>query len=106
MIKDYKFLIELHHILIEQVLVKYVNRVIKQIKYKIINFDEYTNENKTQYNPKWPHIPDHRYRILILGGSGSGKTRMNIRKTSMNIRTIKNYLNPLKNERNGIISQV
>ena len=23
---------------------------------------------------KWPYIPDHLYRILIIGGSGSGKT--------------------------------
>ena len=23
---------------------------------------------------KWPYIPDHPYRILITGGSGSGKT--------------------------------
>ena len=22
----------------------------------------------------WPYIPDHPYRILIIGGSGSGKT--------------------------------
>ena len=27
-----------------------------------------------QHNPKWPYIPDHLYRILIIGGSGSGKT--------------------------------
>ena len=40
----------------------------------MINFDNYTNENKTEHNPKWPYIPDHPYRILILGGSGSGKT--------------------------------
>ena len=39
----------------------------------MINFDDYTNENKTQHNPKWPYIPDHPYRILIIGGSGSGK---------------------------------
>ena len=25
-------------------------------------------------NEKWPHIPDHPYRILLIGGSGSGKT--------------------------------
>ena len=37
------------------------------------NFDEYTNENKIEHNSKWPHIPDHPYRILIVGGSGSGK---------------------------------
>ena len=40
----------------------------------MINFDDYTNENKTKHNLKWPYIPDHPYRILIIGGSGSGKT--------------------------------
>ena len=38
------------------------------------NFDEYINENKRKHNPNWPYIPDHSYRILIIGGSGSGKT--------------------------------
>ena len=40
----------------------------------MINFDEYTNENKIEHNLKWPYIPDHPYRIVIIGGSGSGKT--------------------------------
>ena len=40
----------------------------------MINFDEYTNENKMQHNSKWPYIPNHPYRMLIMGGSGSGKT--------------------------------
>ena len=40
----------------------------------MINFDDYTNENKSEHNSKWPHISDHPYRILIIGGSGSGKT--------------------------------
>ena len=40
----------------------------------MIIFDNYTNENKKQHNSKWPHIPDHPYRILIAGDSGSGKT--------------------------------
>ena len=40
----------------------------------MINFDNYTNENKTEQNLKWPYISDHPYRILIVGGSGSGKT--------------------------------
>ena len=39
----------------------------------MINFDEYTNENKIEHNLKWPYIPDHPYRILIIGGSESGK---------------------------------
>ena len=40
----------------------------------MINFDDYTNENKLKHNPNWPYIPDHPYRILIIGGSGSEKT--------------------------------
>ena len=39
----------------------------------MINFEDYTNENKTEHNLKWPYIPDHPYRISIIGGSGSGK---------------------------------
>ena len=48
--------------------------LLKHLKYKMTNFDEYTNENKIEHNLKWPYIPDHPYRILIIGGSGSGKT--------------------------------
>ena len=40
----------------------------------MINFDDYANENKTQHNLRWPYIPGHPYRILIIGGSGSGET--------------------------------
>ena len=40
----------------------------------MINFDDYTNEIKTEDNLKWPYIPDHPYRILTVGDSGSGKT--------------------------------
>ena len=41
----------------------------------MINFDDYTNEKKTQHNSNWPYIPGHPYRILIIGGSASGKTK-------------------------------
>ena len=40
----------------------------------MINIDDYVNENKTELNEKWPYIPDRPYRIIIIGGSGSGKT--------------------------------
>ena len=40
----------------------------------MINFDDYTNENMIERNSKWPYIPDHPYRILVIGDSGSGKT--------------------------------
>ena len=40
----------------------------------MINLDNITNENNKKHNEKWPYIPDHPYRIIIIGGSGSGKT--------------------------------
>ena len=42
----------------------------------MINFNNDTNENKTKYNKNWPYVPDHPYRILIIGVSGSGKTNL------------------------------
>ena len=52
----------------------------------MINFDDYVNKNngiafngtafKTKHDKNWPYIPDHPYRILIIGGSGSGKTNL------------------------------
>ena len=40
----------------------------------MINLDCITNENNKEHTEKWPYIPDHLYRIIIIGGSGSGKT--------------------------------
>ena len=40
----------------------------------MFNIDDITNENNKEHNEKWSYIPDHPYRILIIGGSGSGKT--------------------------------
>ena len=39
----------------------------------MINFDDVTKENIEEHNLSRPQIPDHPYRILIIGGSGSGK---------------------------------
>ena len=40
----------------------------------MFNFDYITKEDIKEPNPNWPEIPDHSYRILIVGDSGSGKT--------------------------------
>ena len=40
----------------------------------MINLDNIINENNKNHNKKWPYIPDNPYWILIIGGSGSGKT--------------------------------
>ena len=44
------------------------------IKTYMINTDDYVNENKTEHDKTWPYKPDHPYRIIIIGGSGSVKT--------------------------------
>ena len=41
---------------------------------EMINFDDVTKENIKEHNPNWPQIPDHPYRTLIIGDSGSEKT--------------------------------
>ena len=40
----------------------------------MLNLDHTTNELNKDHNLKWPYIPDHPYRVLIIEGSGSGKT--------------------------------
>ena len=40
----------------------------------MFNLEDITNENNKKHNEKWPYISDHAYRILIIGGSGLGKT--------------------------------
>ena len=42
----------------------------------MINFDDFASENITEHNRNWTHIPDHPHRILIIDGSGSGKTNV------------------------------
>ena len=42
----------------------------------MINFNDVTKENIKGHNPNWLQIPDHPYRILIIGGSVSGKTNL------------------------------
>ena len=58
----------------------------------MINLDSITNENNKEHNEKWPYIPDHPYRILIIGGSGSGKTNALLNLIKEQDDTDKNYL--------------
>ena len=56
----------------------------------MINLGSITNKNNKKHNEKWPFIPDYPYRVIIIGGSGLGKT---------------NALINLINEQNGICMQ-
>ena len=60
----------------------------------MINFDDYVNENKTTHNKNWSYVPDHPYRILVIGGSGSGKTNLllNLTENQSDIDKNKIYL--------------
>ena len=44
----------------------------------MINVNSITDENNKEHNKKWPFIPDHPYSVLIIGGSGSGKTNVSM----------------------------
>ena len=39
----------------------------------MINFDDVKKEAIREHNANWPGIPDHPHKILMFGGSGSGK---------------------------------
>ena len=60
----------------------------------MINFDDFTNENKTEHNLKWLHIPDPPYRILIIGESASGKINTLLNSVNSQSDIDKIYLYP------------
>ena len=59
----------------------------------MIDFDDYANGNKTEHNLKWLCILDHPYRIVIIGGSGCGKTNalLNLKNNQPDIDKIYLY---------------
>ena len=63
----------------------------------MINLDIITNESNKKHNEKWPYIPDHPYRMLIIGGSGSGKRNalLNLIKEQVDIDKIYLYTKDL-----------
>ena len=63
-------MIKLQHIHTEQTHSKYAKMSFEGIvKYKLLIFMIMQIKTK-QNNLKWPYIPDHPYRILIIGASG------------------------------------
>ena len=83
----------------------------------MINLDKIIIEKNKEYNKKWPYIPDHLNRILIIGGSGSRKTNtlLNLINEQKDILKIYLYAKDLskskykyliKNRENAVIKHV
>ena len=58
----------------------------------MINLDSITDENNKKRNKKCSFIPDHLYKILIIDGSGSGKTNILLKLVSQKDGINKIYL--------------
>ena len=63
----------------------------------MIYLDNIPNKNNKEHNEKWPYIPDHSYRTLIIGSSGSEKTNtlLNLIKGENDINKIYLYAKDL-----------
>ena len=58
----------------------------------MIDLGSITNKNNKKHNEKRPYILDHPYRILIIGGSGSGKINTLLNLINEQIDSDKIYL--------------
>ena len=53
------------------------------------NYDQSVEIN---HNPNWPYIPDHPYRIVIIGSSGSDKTNVLLNLTKVNNQILAEFV--------------
>ena len=58
----------------------------------MFNIDSIKQENNKEHNEKLPYIPDRSHRILIIDGSGSGKTNVQLNLIKQQDYIDKNYL--------------
>ena len=69
--------------------------------------ENYDDSVEIDHNPNWPYITEHPYRILIIGGSVSGKTNvlLNLIKQQPDIDKIYLYVkDPFKSKYQVLIN--
>ena len=69
--------------------------------------ENYDDSVEINHNPNWPYITEHPYRILIIGGSVSGKTNvlLNLIKQQSDIDKIYLYVkDPFKSKYQFLIN--
>ena len=71
----------------------------------MFNLDNIANVNNKAHSKKWPFIPDHPYRVMIIGGFGSGKTNalLNLIKEQVDIDKIYLYAKDLSKLTHGFL---
>ena len=59
----------------------------------MIKYDDAKKENIKEHDTSWTQILDHPYKILIFGGSGSGKTNslFNLINEQLNVEKVSLY---------------
>ena len=65
------------------------NNIMQQYKFDLIYF--VIQENIKEHNPSWPQISSDPYRILIIRGSGLGKTNALLKLINHKLYTDKIY---------------
>ena len=64
----------------------------------------YDQSFEINHNPNWSYIPDHPYSILIIDGSGSGKTNVLLNLIKINDQILTKFTFMLKIHSNQSIN--
>ena len=56
----------------------------------------YDESVETHHISNWPYTPDHHYRILFIGGSGSGKTNVFMNRSHKKQQSLKIWVVKLR----------
>ena len=62
--------------------------------------ESYDQSVEINHNPNWSCIPDHPYRILIIAGSGSGKTNVLLNLIKNNDQILTKFIYSSKTHQN------